>query len=163
MSERIYGGRRSGVQIGRRTFVQGLAAAGIVSAFARPAMAMRRREAQTVLTGTRFDLTVEETLVNITGSSRMATTVNGSLPAPILRFREGETVTINVTNRLSEDTSIHWHGFRLPADMDGVPGLTFRGIGRARLLPIAFRSYRAALIGITATAACRNKQASMAP
>jgi len=128
MSERIYGGRRSGVQIGRRTFVQGLAAAGIVSAFARPAMAMRRREAQTVLTGTRFDLTVEETLVNITGSSRMATTVNGSLPAPILRFREGETVTINVTNRLSEDTSIHWHGFRLPADMDGVPGLTFRGI-----------------------------------
>jgi CopA family copper-resistance protein len=81
-----------------------------------------------VLTGDRFDLVIGEIKINITGRARLATAVNGSVPAPILRFREGDTVTINVTNRLSETTSIHWHGFRLPADMDGVPGLSFPGI-----------------------------------
>ncbi|MNL00413.1 Copper resistance protein A precursor [compost metagenome] len=58
----------------------------------------------------------------------MATTVNGTLPAPTLRWREGDTVTLRVTNRLKEDTSIHWHGILLPTGMDGVPGLSFPGI-----------------------------------
>ena len=80
------------------------------------------------LAGERFDLVIGETPVNITGRARLATTVNGTMPAPILHFREGQTVTINVTNRLSEPSSIHWHGLRLPADQDGVPGLSFRGI-----------------------------------
>jgi FtsP/CotA-like multicopper oxidase with cupredoxin domain len=70
---------------------------------------------------------------------RLATAVNGSVPAPILRFREGDTLTINVTNRLAEPTSVHWHGLLLPNGMDGVPGLTFRGIdpgetGHSRLV-----------------------------
>lgn len=80
------------------------------------------------LTGDRFDLTIEPLPVNITGRPRVATAVNGSVPAPILRFREGDTVTINVTNKLDEPTSIHWHGIKLPNAMDGVPGLTFKGI-----------------------------------
>jgi CopA family copper-resistance protein len=75
-----------------------------------------------------FDLTVSATPVNFSGRARTATTVNGSLPGPILRMREGETVTINVRNTLREPTSIHWHGILLPNAMDGVPGLTFRGI-----------------------------------
>ena len=75
-----------------------------------------------------IDLTVGHAPINITGRGRIATAVNGSVPAPILRLREGDTVTINVTNRLDEPTSIHWHGFRLPNDMDGVPGLTYAGI-----------------------------------
>ena len=58
----------------------------------------------------------------------MATTVNGTLPAPTLRWQEGDTVTLRVTNRLKEDTSIHWHGILLPTGMDGVPGLSFPGI-----------------------------------
>ncbi len=58
----------------------------------------------------------------------MATTVNGSLPAPTLRWREGDTVTIRVKNRLNETTSIHWHGIILPFQMDGVPGISFAGI-----------------------------------
>ena len=115
-------------RLSRRRFVQGIATAGVVSAFARPALARRARAEQSVLTGDRFDLVIEETQVNITGRPRLATAVNGSVPAPILRFREGDTVTINVTNRLSETTSIHWHGFILPNNMDGVPGLTFPGI-----------------------------------
>lgn len=54
--------------------------------------------------------------------------MNGSVPAPTLHWREGDTVTLRVTNTLREDTSIHWHGILLPANMDGVPGLSFNGI-----------------------------------
>ncbi len=81
-----------------------------------------------VFSGTEFDLTIAETPVNFTGTPRMATTINGSIPAPTLRWREGDTVTLRVHNRLAEDTSIHWHGILLPFQMDGVPGISFPGI-----------------------------------
>jgi hypothetical protein len=81
-----------------------------------------------VLSGNSFDLTIDTMPVNLTGASRTAVVVNGQLPGPILRMRQGDTVTIRVTNRLREATSIHWHGIILPADMDGVPGLSFDGI-----------------------------------
>ena len=97
------------------------------SAWAQSASA---RQPTGVLSGTDFDLHLGETLVNFTGSPRVAHTVNGSLPAPILRWREGDTVTLRASNRLrDDDASIHWHGILLPADMDGVPGLSFNGIG----------------------------------
>ena len=115
----------------RRRFVQGLAAAGAASAlggpFARAAQPSPVAGPQ-ILSGDRFDLTVSEMPVNITGRPRTATVINGSMPAPSLRMREGDTVTINVTNRLAEPSSIHWHGILLPGNMDGVPGLSFRGI-----------------------------------
>ena len=75
-----------------------------------------------------YDLTIDEARINITGKSRPAMAVNKSIPAPTLHFREGENVTINVTNNLSTSTSIHWHGFILPYKMDGVPGISFPGI-----------------------------------
>ena len=81
-----------------------------------------------VLTGTDFQLQVGAKQVNFTGVARTATVVNGQLPAPLLRWRQGDTVTIRVTNRLSAPTSIHWHGIILPANMDGVPGISFPGI-----------------------------------
>ena len=81
-----------------------------------------------VLTGTKFDLDIGETMMNFTGSPRPALTVNGSLPAPTLRWREGDTVTLRVANRFTQETSIHWHGVLVPANMDGVPGLSFNGI-----------------------------------
>ncbi len=118
----------------RRRFVQGLAVAGVGGALASSTVAMSidamgvAAIRPTELTGDKFDLTVGESRFNVTGKPRLATTVNGSVPAPTLRLREGDTVTLNVTNHLTEPTSIHWHGLRLPADMDGVPGLTFRGI-----------------------------------
>jgi CopA family copper-resistance protein len=118
------------LSLSRRRFVEGAAFAGIgvsggLFGFMDRAAAA---EAQKALTGNQFDLTIGSVPINITGRARTATAVNGSVPAPILRFREGETVTINVTNRLDEPTSIHWHGIRLPNNMDGVPGLTFKGI-----------------------------------
>ena len=66
--------------------------------------------------------------MNFTGLTKVAQTINGSIPGPLLRWREGDTVTLRVANQLDEDTSIHWHGIVLPADMDGVPGLSFHGI-----------------------------------
>lgn len=80
------------------------------------------------LRGTAFDLTISEQRVNFTGRPRIATAINGSVPGPILRWKEGETVTLRVTNQLSVPSSIHWHGIILPNKMDGVPGLTFKGI-----------------------------------
>ena len=81
-----------------------------------------------MLRGTSFDLSIGETPVNFTGRRGSRITVNGSLPAPLLRWREGDTVTLRVANACDEDTSIHWHGILLPANMDGVPGLSFHGI-----------------------------------
>jgi len=80
------------------------------------------------LTGTDFELFIGETPVNFTGQSRTAMTINSGVPGPLLRWREGDTVTLRVRNRLKADTSIHWHGILLPANMDGVPGLSFKGI-----------------------------------
>ncbi|WP_313316261.1 copper resistance system multicopper oxidase [Stutzerimonas nitrititolerans] len=115
----------------RRTFIKGLAATGILGGLGMwrvPVWAVTSPGQANVLTGNDFDLFIGEIPVNITGAARTAMTINGSLPGPILRWREGDTVTLRVRNRLQEDTSIHWHGIILPANMDGVPGLSFHGI-----------------------------------
>ena len=75
-----------------------------------------------------YDLTIGKTSVNVTGQPREAITVNGQLPAPLLRFKEGEEVVLSVTNALDTDSSLHWHGFILPYTMDGAPGFGFAGI-----------------------------------
>ena len=115
----------------RRNFIKGITATGIVGglglrtfdAFSAVSLMQSR-----TLTGTDFDLFIGETPLNITGKTRYAKTINAGLPGPLLRWKEGDTVTLRVKNRLSEPTSIHWHGILLPANMDGVPGLSFHGI-----------------------------------
>ncbi len=123
----------------RRRFVQGLAAGGVVAGLGlwpRPSWALKSPAGNPVLAGTEFDLVIGETPMNFTGTTRPAITVNGSVPGPILRWREGTTVNLRVSNRLpprsihGHQTSIHWHGILLPANMDGVPGLSFNGIHR---------------------------------
>ena len=125
--------------LSRRQFVQGLAAGGAVlglGLWPKQSWALRSPGQLEVLAGTQFDLSVGETAVNYTGKTRPAITVNGSVPAPILRWREGTRVQLRVRNDLppgsihGDSTSIHWHGILLPANMDGVPGLSFDGIGR---------------------------------
>jgi CopA family copper-resistance protein len=120
------------VRPSRRTFVKGLAvgaaATGLglwresASAQGNPPATWR------TLAGSGFDLRIGETPMNFTGSPKIAVTVNGSVPAPTLRWKEGDTVTLRVANTLDEDASVHWHGILLPANMDGVPGLSFHGI-----------------------------------
>ncbi|OKS58528.1 copper resistance system multicopper oxidase [Pseudomonas syringae] len=115
----------------RRTFVKGLAAGGILGGLGlwrTPVWAVASPGQPSVLSGTEFDLFIGETPVNITGKARTAMAINGGIPGPLLRWREGDTVTLRVKNRLKETTSIHWHGIILPANMDGVPGLSFHGI-----------------------------------
>lgn len=76
-----------------------------------------------------YSLTIDREPVNITGNTVEKITVNGTIPGPTLRFTEGEDAVIHVTNKLDEDTSVHWHGLLLPGEMDGVPGFnSFPGI-----------------------------------
>lgn len=115
----------------RRSFVKGLAATGLLGGLGMwrmPVWAVTSRGQPNVLVGNEFDLSIADLPVNITGAARTAMVINGSLPGPTLRWREGDTVTLRVRNRLKQDTSIHWHGIILPANMDGVPGLSFNGI-----------------------------------
>ena len=126
--------------LSRRRFVQGLATGGAVAGLglwpkfsqAQPLPANRN-----VLSGTSFDLTIGETPVNFTGRTRTAITVNGSLPAPhaaLARGHDGRPARDATRCRPAPSTahaaSIHWHGILLPANMDGVPGLSFDGIHR---------------------------------
>jgi len=125
----------------RRRFVKGLAAGGAVAGLGLSGCSSTANKITTdkgmmvgkfshepELKGKVFNLTLAEQRVNFTGRSRIATAINGTVPGPTLRWKEGETVTLKVTNKLSVDSSIHWHGLILPYTMDGVPGLSFDGI-----------------------------------
>jgi CopA family copper-resistance protein len=117
--------------LSRRRFVQGLAiggAAATLGLWPRRGAASDTPGPGTLLEGTDFDLRIGEAPINITGAPGIALAVNGSVPSPTLRWREGDSVTVRVANTLAEDTSIHWHGILLPANQDGVPGLSFDGI-----------------------------------
>ena len=123
--------KQSQISLPRRRFVQGLAlgAAGLgLGLNARQLLASQGHTGAPTLTGDTFHLTLGGTDVNITGKTRPATTINGSIPGPTLRWKEGDTITLKVTNLLPETSSIHWHGILLPFQMDGVPGLSFDGI-----------------------------------
>lgn len=116
---------RSGIEqrvISRRHFVQGVAVAAAAGfgLWRLPEMARGATSPALVLTGNSFDLTIKETPVNFTRRPAVATAVNGIVPGPILRWREGDTVRIAVTNHLREFGSIHWHGsvlFRIRAHL----------------------------------------------
>jgi CopA family copper-resistance protein len=117
----------------RRRFVKGLAAGTAVASLGgwrTTAWAQTPTLTPTTeLRGNTFELQIGEVAVNFTGSRQTALAVNRAIPAPTLRWHEGDRVTLRVTNTLrDEDASIHWHGILLPANMDGVPGLSFHGI-----------------------------------
>ena len=125
----------------RRTFVKALAAGGVLAGLGlwrNPVWAISSPGQPEVAAGTDFDLSIGQLPVNFSGQPRQAMTVNGSLPGPLLRWREGDRVTLRVRNRLHQMTSIHWHGIILPADMDGVPGLSFEGIEPGGLYRYSF-------------------------
>ena len=103
--------------ISRRRFVTGLV-------LLPPAVAL----GATIHDARHLRLNIREQRVNLTGRKRWATTINNSLPGPTLRWREGETITVDVHNHLDVPSSIHWHGIILPSNMDGVPGFSFDGI-----------------------------------
>lgn len=151
--------------LSRRRFVQGLAAGGVLAGLSTPAFkafaqqGSATRGAAPVLKGTEFDLVIAESPVNFTGKPGVATTINGSLPAPTLRWREGDTVTIRVTNKrvkphpftgTGSSCRIRWMACRASASMASLP---------ARPSRTASRFSRAAPTGTTRTPASRNSRA----
>ena len=114
----------------RRTLIRSAAALPLARAF--PAWAQSGtaglRPTPGVLSGDRIELAVSESHFTTGGRSAHAVTINGTLPAPLIRLKEGQNVQLVVHNLLKEDTSIHWHGLIVPFHMDGVPGISFPGI-----------------------------------
>lgn len=132
----------SDVNYRRRRLITSLGAAGTIAGLglsSRYAHALPSSDDAKILTGTEFDLEITQAPVDITGVTTIATIINGQLPGPTLYWREGDTVTLRVTNRLAETTSIHWHGILLPTEMDGVPGLSFDGIAPGQTFVYRFQ------------------------
>src|SRR5260221_8175343 len=116
----------------RRKFLQaggfGVFAAGLRASFPSQVWASTGLEGAHDTGKPLSDLVIRKEKIEIDGRTTTATTINGSVPGPVLRFREGDTVTIRVRNDMAETTSIHWHGILVPFKMDGVPGVSFPGI-----------------------------------
>jgi CopA family copper-resistance protein len=126
------------ISLDRRALLKGAALGGAALGLAPlfPAWAQNGThglvaKAMPTLTGEEIRLTIDHGMFDVDGRRGHAITVNGTIPAPLIRLREGQNVRLIVDNRLGEDTSIHWHGLLVPFQMDGVPGISFPGI-RAR-------------------------------
>jgi CopA family copper-resistance protein len=120
--------------ISRRLLLKRAVALGMLAAVERlvPAYALTNTTAnsdlQSALSGDVIDLTISEQSFHLDGRIVPAITINGTIPGPVIRLKEGQLATLRVTNRLEEHTSIHWHGLLLPPAVDGVPGVSFAGI-----------------------------------
>jgi CopA family copper-resistance protein len=119
--------------INRRGFlVGGAAAAGLAGAYPAWARTLSRgltaTKGSSVLAGNDVAITIANSIFNVDGRAGRAVTMNGTIPGPLVRLREGQNVRLTVRNELDEDTSIHWHGLIVPFQMDGVPGVSFPGI-----------------------------------
>ena len=120
------------ISLNRRAFIgSGIAlasAAGLVPAWARSTSHGLATKDMTTLSGEDIRLTIGHADLRVDGKAGHAIAVNGTVPAPLIRLKEGQNVRLHVTNHLDEDTSIHWHGLLVPFQMDGVPGVSFPGI-----------------------------------
>lgn len=122
------------MKVDRRQLLQqavALTGGGLVSslmpAWAQSRTSLYRGDLPSV-SGREIDLTIERATWSIDGQPGSSITLNGTLPGPIIRLKEGQRVTLRVHNRMDESTSVHWHGMLVPFQMDGVPGVTFPGI-----------------------------------
>ncbi len=115
----------------RRAILKGAVGLGGLAAIPAWARAMPHgpiRQGFDEVSGRVIDLAVGQGVIEVAGRSGHAFAVNGSVPGPLVRLKEGEAVTLRVANHLAQDTSIHWHGLLLPFQFDGVPGVSFPGI-----------------------------------
>jgi CopA family copper-resistance protein len=114
--------------IDRRTLLRGALGLGAAGMLPEWALASEGTRSPAALSGDEIKLTVGHTMAKIDGRASHANVVNGTIPGPLIRLKEGQNVRLSVTNNLDEDTSIHWHGLLVPFQMDGVPGVSFPGI-----------------------------------
>jgi CopA family copper-resistance protein len=125
--------------LARRGLLRGglaLAGAGLLPGWARSATHGASRPP--ALSGEDIHLTIEHAAVKIDGKAGHAVAINGTVPGPLIRLKQGQNVRLHVTNKLPEDTSIHWHGLLVPFQMDGVPGVSFPGIKPGETFTYAF-------------------------
>ena len=85
-----------------------------------------------------YELTIRQQEINITGKPAQGMTINGGIPGPTLRFKEGDIARIHVNNKMNVETSIHWHGILVPPDMDGVPYISFPPIAASTTFTYEF-------------------------
>ena len=118
----------------RRTLIRtatwgggGLALSAVLPAWARSGTQGLAAPMAT-LSGEEIALSISHTMVDVAGRRGHAIGINGTVPGPVIRLKEGQNVRLAVTNALAEESSIHWHGLLLPFQMDGVPGVSFPGI-----------------------------------
>ncbi|MGZ8386332.1 MAG: copper resistance system multicopper oxidase [Nitrospira sp.] len=90
--------------------------------------ATRSRPDISTLSGELIELVISERSFTLNGKTGIAVAINGTIPGPLIRLKEGQAVTLRVSNQLNEISSIHWHGLLVPSHMDGVPGVSFDGI-----------------------------------
>lgn len=128
-------GSLSSSSLTRRTFIQGSMAAALTGCYSVPRPSMGpgldragRFGELDATSGDGIDLYVEKKSLLVGGRPGSAVTINGSIPGPVIRMKEGREAVIRVHNGMDESTSVHWHGILLPFDMDGVPGISFDGI-----------------------------------
>jgi len=152
--------------ISRRQLLRGasLASGGAAVALCMPAWAQPVSEGlapPAIMSGDDITLRIARQTMTIDGRPSRAIGINGTVPAPLIRLREGQNVRLRVVNELDEDSSLHWHGLLVPTQFDGVPGLSFPGI-KPRSSSTNSRSGSRAPIGTTAIPACRSSLACMA-
>ncbi|OYX47872.1 MAG: copper-binding protein [Alphaproteobacteria bacterium 32-64-14] len=136
--------RRDKIALDRRGFLRatGLASGSLLLSAMLPAWAQAHSAGlshdSAELSGTDIKLTIGHMPVTIDGREGHAVAINGMVPGPLIRLKEGTTVRLHVTNTLDEDTSIHWHGLLVPFEMDGVPGVSFPGIPAGKTFTYEF-------------------------
>ena len=121
------------VSFSRRNLIRSTAALAAASALPMPAWARGQslthaKNGFGEVSGEDIRLAIANHHFTTGARSGHAVAVNGTVPGPLVRLREGQTARLQVTNNLDEDSSIHWHGLLLPFQFDGVPGVSFPGI-----------------------------------
>ena len=125
--------------ITKRQFLRNTAAASLLVGFESLVPAYARPGRQSRASGGPIDLTIGKLSFDVGGKQFPAIAINGTVPGPLVRLREGQDAVIRVANQLKgESTSIHWHGLILPFRMDGVPGVSFAGIGAGETFEYRF-------------------------
>ncbi|APG61986.1 copper-binding protein [Sphingorhabdus lutea] len=124
---------KSNITVSRRGLIGSMAALAGASAISMPAwskgaMAAHIRNGMDELSGSKIDLHIGSGHFATGRRSGHAIAVNGTVPGPLIRLKEGQKTLLNIHNMLDEDSSIHWHGILLPFQFDGVPGISFPGI-----------------------------------
>jgi FtsP/CotA-like multicopper oxidase with cupredoxin domain len=133
-------------------------------AWAQPVSAGLQTDSLPTLSGEDIRLRVARDTLMVDGKPARMISINGTVPAPLLRLKQGQKLRLTVENTLDEDTSLHWHGLIVPFQMDGVPGVSFPGIKAGSTFTYEFPIEQAwHLTGITAIPGFRSGWGSMAP